>query len=195
MKMRYLLLFTTAIGACAALLLSADMYRRMQDAQSLSELNNLPLRQDSVLVFGMQHTVGLISLAFLFLALFLLLIMALRDAAVVAALERQKLPHARPASPEVPPLMTSTPIAAVAALHAELQHAEVAADAAPEISPVQDAQAEAREIQVALASAPIPVEPIKPAPVLAFEVPNTTPQPPAPPPSPSPPVPPKESAS
>jgi hypothetical protein len=87
MKLRYVVLLTSAIGACGALLLAADLYRRLKEAEAAAAVTSGPLRDDSVLTFGMYHTMGLLSLAFFFMALFLLLVSALRDKQYVVAIE------------------------------------------------------------------------------------------------------------
>ncbi|HEY3319816.1 MAG TPA: hypothetical protein VGP72_04995 [Planctomycetota bacterium] len=86
MKLRHLLLLTSAIGACGALLLAADMYRRLKDAEAAVGLPVGAAKEDfSVLGFGLPHTFGLVSLAFMFLAMLLLMISAFREKAATAS--------------------------------------------------------------------------------------------------------------
>ena len=86
MKLRHLILLISAIGASGALLLAADIYRRLKEAEAASVLGG-PVRDDSVLAFGMYHTMGLLSLAFIFLSLFLMLLTSVREKPFVAAIE------------------------------------------------------------------------------------------------------------
>ncbi|HYG77697.1 MAG TPA: hypothetical protein VEK08_22015 [Planctomycetota bacterium] len=102
MKLRHLILLTSALGACGALLLAADMFRRLREAEAAIALQSGPPRDDSVLFFGMSHTMGLIALAFLFLALFMLLLIAIREPNFVATIEGQQPPHARIDSTQLP---------------------------------------------------------------------------------------------
>jgi len=139
MKLRHLILLISAIGASGALLLAADIYRRLKEAEAASVLGG-PVREDSVLAFGMYHTMGLLSLAFIFLSLFLMLLTSVRDKRFVAEIETPGLapaPHdAMQAAPV--PLDTLKPETAAAPA---IEAAGIAV--APEISPSQ---------------APVPVE-------------------------------------
>ena len=101
MKLRPLILLTSVIGACGALLLAADLYRRLKEAEAAAAIANSAVRDDSVLVFGMYHTLGLLSLAFFFLATFLIFLSGSNETERAAA--------ARPVHSE------STPIPAVPA--------------------------------------------------------------------------------
>jgi len=185
MKLRQLILLTSALGASGALLLAADLYRRLRGAESAAALHAGPPSDDSILFFGMQHTLGLIALAFLFLALFLLLIIALRDRAFVAAIEGEKqaapvgVPpapvelrgnEASPAAPIIEPSPEPVEVVPVDAAPAEIAPAPI--DVAP--APVEIAHDDTALVPVD--SVPAPIEPA-PAPVWV-EVP-TEPAPPA----------------
>lgn len=104
MKLRHVLLFASALGACGALLLAADMHRRLKEAENAVLLEEvLPGRSPGAAMPGVRsaddamrsalltHSLGLVSLAFLFLAVFLLLISALRDRAFAAALDKESV--------------------------------------------------------------------------------------------------------
>jgi hypothetical protein len=72
MRLRACLLVATSFGAGGALLLAADLYRRLQVAENLLRLNARPVANEFPVFFGMVHVLGLVALALLFLALFLL---------------------------------------------------------------------------------------------------------------------------
>ena len=73
MRLRHVILLASGAGAIGALLLAADIHRRVQEAQRDRVLGALPTNSDSVIHFGDAHMLGLLALAFLFLALFLLI--------------------------------------------------------------------------------------------------------------------------
>jgi hypothetical protein len=119
MKLRHVLLLACALGACGALLLAWDMHRRLKDAESSPQASSqepaaksqepgaksftLALPPDSsALSMLAVHALGLLSLAFLFLAIFLLLISALRERAFAFAIDGEST--ARPVSPPSPTL-------------------------------------------------------------------------------------------
>ncbi len=87
MRLRHVLLITTALGACGAVLLALDFHRRLKEAERTVSVNNMIPGPDSVLGFGMTHALGLFALALMFLALLLTLLFALRDRHFVAQLE------------------------------------------------------------------------------------------------------------
>ena len=111
MKLRHVILLASAVGACGALLLAADMFRRLKEAENalvlrstaagkdapLALLASQPPGDESVLTFLSVHTFGLLSLAFLFLAVFLLIVAALRDRSFAAAVDRAAPPDTSPA--------------------------------------------------------------------------------------------------
>jgi hypothetical protein len=133
MKLRHVLLLASAVGACGALLLTMDMFRRAKDAEAallvrggpVERRSETPRKGDalaaaaqpvapalppeaSVLNFLTVHAMALLSLAFLFLAVFLLLIAALRDRTFASALDcdvpAKPLPTAD--APPTPPTVT-----------------------------------------------------------------------------------------
>lgn len=128
MKLRHVVVITAFLGACGALLLAGDMYRRVVEAENAllrpasaaKEGVSAPVA-DSILQFGMVHALGVLALAFLFLALFLFLIAALRERVYVAALEGQRpadpavgsagAEPAEPAVPEMPAAVSEMPAA------------------------------------------------------------------------------------
>jgi len=114
MKLRHVLLLACAVGASGALLLAWDMHRRLKDAESTLLLKGadgaskpkvdgakgfvvssaLP-PDETTLSLLTVHSLGLLSLAFLFLAIFLLLISALREHAFALAIGGE--PSGKPA--------------------------------------------------------------------------------------------------
>ena len=112
MKLRHVLLLACAAGACGALLLAWDMHRRLKDAESALLLKGLDgashphggalrgppgLQSDeAALSLLAVHALGLLSLAFLFLAVFLLLLSALRERAFAFAIDGKPPPQTGP---------------------------------------------------------------------------------------------------
>ena len=103
MRLRHVILLASGAGAAGALLLAVDIHRRVQEAQRDALLNNTPISQDSVVYFGEVHMLGLLALAFLFLATVLLILAEPKPAA-----EPAKAPAA-PAPPEFSASAQSTP--------------------------------------------------------------------------------------
>jgi hypothetical protein len=103
MRLRHVILLASGAGAAGALLLAADIHRRVQEAQRDSLLNNTPISPDSVVYFGEVHMLGLLALAFLFLATVLLILAEPKPAA-----EPGKTP-VTPAAPELAVSAQSTP--------------------------------------------------------------------------------------
>ncbi|MFH0937888.1 MAG: hypothetical protein V1899_01165 [Planctomycetota bacterium] len=87
MRLRHVLLITTAIGACASLMLALDFYRRLKIAERVLYLSSQVPGADSILYFGPTYAIGLLALAFLFLALLLMLLTLLRDKSLTTQLE------------------------------------------------------------------------------------------------------------
>jgi len=81
------LVIMSAIGACASLLMALDYYRRLKDAERLVFIHNIAPGPDSILHTGMAQVVGLAALGIVFLALLLVLIAALKDPALRAAVQ------------------------------------------------------------------------------------------------------------
>ncbi|MGD0090776.1 MAG: hypothetical protein ABSE73_12725 [Planctomycetota bacterium] len=112
MKLRHVLLLACAVGACGALLLAWDMHRRLREAERALLLkgveggshphgsgpkepaNSKP--DEANLRLLTVHALGLLSLAFLFLAVFLLLITALRERAFASAVDGELPPTTGP---------------------------------------------------------------------------------------------------
>ncbi|MCY3018111.1 MAG: hypothetical protein NTW87_03645 [Planctomycetota bacterium] len=128
MRLRHVLLLACAVGACGALLLAADMYRRLKEAESAALLSTVSAGSQAgrnvllsgstqgdgaVLNFLAAHALGLVSLAFLFLATFLLLIAALRDRTFAAAVD-----GAPPPAPGAPPAADAVPLVSLSELAA-----------------------------------------------------------------------------
>ncbi len=140
MKLRHMILLTSAIGACGALLLAADLYRRLKEAETAAALASVPARDDSVLTFGMYHTIGLLSLAFFFLAMFLIFLSASRDKEFVAAVDGTPAPQERSAhniQQMIAPAPGPIPAVVVDAVVPPMAPVEVkpAEDSAPTIEP------------------------------------------------------------
>lgn len=89
MRLRHVLLITAAVGACASFLLAMDVFRRLKEAERTLFLNNLAPGPDSMLHFGMGHVTGLVAVGLLFLAMLLMLVVAMRDARFVASIEAE----------------------------------------------------------------------------------------------------------
>ena len=87
MRLPQVFLFTAALGACGSLLMAVDIHFRMKDASRAGQVSNAAPAVDSILVFGNVHIIGLAALAFLFMALFLMLLSALRDREFISRLE------------------------------------------------------------------------------------------------------------
>jgi hypothetical protein len=87
MYLRHVLLIMSAIGAVGSLLMALDFYRRLKEAERVVFVNNISPGPDSVLHTGMGHLVGLIALGLIFLALLIVLLPALKDKALVTAIE------------------------------------------------------------------------------------------------------------
>lgn len=106
MKTRYVLLFAALLGAFGALFLAADMYWRVRDAE-----RSVSLSAPDFVRIGMVHVLGLLSLVFLFLALFLLIVSALKDSVFAARIENQPPPEPPvQAAPVVEPIESGNPI-------------------------------------------------------------------------------------
>lgn len=125
MKLRHVLLVASAVGACGALLLAADTYRRLKEAESALLVKSMALGREGaqasvggalaagdqpLLNFLAVHALGLLSLAFLFLALFLLLVAALRERGFAGALDGAPARKDEPA-PAVESACTVMPLA------------------------------------------------------------------------------------
>jgi hypothetical protein len=72
MRLRSCILLASSTGAGGALLLAADMYRRIQVAETASLVAGRAGAGEFSTFFGMVQVLGLIALAFLFLTIFLL---------------------------------------------------------------------------------------------------------------------------
>ena len=93
MRLRHVLLLGSGAGAMGALLLAADIHRRVQEAQRDSVLGTVVTGADSVIHFGDAHTLGLLALAFLFIAMFLM---------VISEPLRKSAPETLPAAAAIP---------------------------------------------------------------------------------------------
>jgi hypothetical protein len=127
MRLRHVLLLASALGAIGALLLAGGMHRRLREAESVLSasapaakdapppvlLSRPAAAADPLLNLLTVHTIGLLSLAFLFLAIFLLLLAAQREE-VLAQKRAEEARRAAAVEAAVTPL------------------ADVAAQAAPE---------------------------------------------------------------
>ena len=94
--------------------MALDYYRRVKEAERYIFINNVSPGPDSVVHTGMGHLVGLIALGLIFLALLIVLLPALKDKALVTAIEGAQpvtesqampspvSPEARAASPIAP---------------------------------------------------------------------------------------------
>lgn len=164
MKLRHLILLTSAIGASGALLLAADMYRRLKEAEAANVLGGA-VRDDSVLAFGMYHTMGLLSLAFIFLALFLMLMTSVRDRQFVAAIETpgvMPLPHDS-LNPAPAPMQTiETPVVSAVSTPVDAPAPSVPVEVVPvDAAPISEPASPAPPIAPVTPVAPVaPVEPI-----------------------------------
>ena len=74
MRLRSVIILVSSIGAAAAFLLALDIHRRMDDARHEAVVSNTLPGADSVYNFGEVHLMGLLGLAFLFLAVVLLML-------------------------------------------------------------------------------------------------------------------------
>lgn len=120
MRLRYVLLATTGLGALASLLLAWDFYQRLKDAERFLLLNRQSPGPDSILNFGPAYALGLFALAFLFLSILLMLVNTTRDKEWVARLEQQKPPTSesiiavpQPEPKAIPPQPEPAPITTV----------------------------------------------------------------------------------
>lgn len=149
MRLRHVLLLASGVGAAGALLLAADIHRRVQEAQRDVAINTTTSGSDSVIQFGDAHTLGLLALAFIFIAMFLMVVSEpLRqkaiDAAAAAARKQEAiraaeviaLAHPAPPEPETAPLAESPPVVIPAAPIPEVQAAPENANAATPAVPV-----------------------------------------------------------
>lgn len=97
MRLRHVLLLGSGVGAAGALLLAADIHRRVQEAQRELAVNATSSGSDSVIQFGDAHTLGLLALAFIFIAMFLMIVSEpLRAAAQVDAAKPAEAPAVQP---------------------------------------------------------------------------------------------------
>jgi hypothetical protein len=160
MKLRHVLLLASAVGACSALLLAMDMFRRAKDAETapsarsvvVERRTEIPRKGDavaavvqaaapalqpdgSVLTFLTVHAMALLSLAFLFLAVFLLLIAALHDRTFASALDGDAPAKPLPVADVPLPPPTVTPLSDMAR-QAEPLPVEPDTSAAVEVFPV-----------------------------------------------------------
>lgn len=87
MRLPHVFLFATALGTCGSLLLAVDVHYRMQDASRADLISKVGPAADSFPGFGIVYFLGFVALAFLFMALFLMLLAAFRDRKFVAQLE------------------------------------------------------------------------------------------------------------
>ena len=69
MRLRSFMMTLSALGACGAMLLAADMYRRLLQAETAAIQAPLNAAAGAALVFGMAHVIAAAALAILFLAL------------------------------------------------------------------------------------------------------------------------------
>lgn len=159
MKLRHVLLLASAVGACSALLLAMDMFRRAKNAEAAPLRRGVPVERRaevprkgdavaaavqavapalqpdaSVLSFLTVHAMALLSLAFLFLAVLLLLIAALRDRTIASALDGDVPAKPLPLTDTPPPPPTVTPLSDMAR-QAERLAVEPDASAAVEVFP------------------------------------------------------------
>jgi hypothetical protein len=131
MRLRTVLLFTSAAGAIGALLLAFDIHHRFQFAQRESIVSGVTPGTDSIQFFGEAYMLGLVSLAFLFTGIFLM---------IVSNSEKALRPE-RKTKPAVP-AAAAIPVAP-----------------APQTAPATPAPAAVAPVAVAQASAPVPPEP------------------------------------
>jgi len=104
MKLRYVLLMAATGGAFSSLLLAFNLYAHMRETERGAE----SLSRADLVRFETVHALGLLTLSFLFLALFLLLLAALRDPKFIARIENEPAQ----AQPEVK--IVETPVTAPA---------------------------------------------------------------------------------
>lgn len=69
MRLRSFMMTLSALGACGAMLLAADMYRRLLQAETAAIQAPLNAAAGATLVFGMAHVIAAAALAILFLTL------------------------------------------------------------------------------------------------------------------------------
>jgi len=148
MKLRHVLFLASAVGACGALLLAADMFRRLKEAENALLLKGVAAgkeagrsallagsaaNDESVLSFLTAHALGLVALAFLFTAILLLLVAALRERAFAAAVGQVPQPDAAPEPERSSTAADLQPAALVMPLADMAQQDEAASqqDAAP----------------------------------------------------------------
>lgn len=101
MRLRHLILLTTAAGGGTALFLAVDFQRRLHRAEHDFLLRQQPPGLEFFTQFGVPHAAGLWALAFVFFALFLLLLMGSRES-VNAPAEAAAKDGREPASPSLP---------------------------------------------------------------------------------------------
>ncbi len=140
MRLRHVLLLVSALGAGASLVLAANFYTQLRNAERELFERNLQPGSDTILAGGSTHLIGLVAIAVMFMALFLLLLAAIRDAKFVAKIERTE----RPAEASAPSAMDTPPVPAPAipevAIAAELASPPPQTNAGPE-TPAPDATA------------------------------------------------------
>ena len=100
MRLRYLILLTAAAGGVTALGLALNFYWQLSLAEQNFLLHGRAVGPEFFRQFGVAHAAGLLALAFMFFALFLLLLTGSREV---------KTPAGKSPAPVLPPAPAATP--------------------------------------------------------------------------------------